>query len=72
MIYFLYFSLIYIFAWNIYMGVLYLLGWVCSFLVMMNGGGLPQLQEPGFYHGDLPLAPSPDRAVSCLPDPPII
>ena len=72
MIYFLYVSLIYIVAWYIYMGVLYLLGCFLSFLVMMNGGGLPPPQEPGFHHGDLPFAPSSDRAVPRYPNSSIV
>jgi hypothetical protein len=53
-------------------GVLYLLGYFSVFLVTMNGGGLPQPQEVGFHPGDLPFAPSPDRAVPHYPDPLIV
>ena len=67
-----YMFLIYIVAWYIYMGVLYLLGCFFSFLVTMNGGRLPQPQEPGFHHGDLPFTPSPDRAVPRYPNPSIV
>ena len=72
MIYFLYVSLIYIVAWYIYMGVYIYWDVFLVFLVMMNGGGLPQPQEPGFHPEDLPFASSPDRAVPRHPDPSIV
>jgi hypothetical protein len=59
MIYCLYVSLIYIIAWYIYMGVLYLLGCFFSFLVTMNGGGLLQPHEPGFHPRAIPHYPDP-------------
>jgi hypothetical protein len=72
-LFFIYFSNIHdTFIWYIYMGVLYLLGCFSVFLVMMNGGGLPQPQELGFYHGNLSFAPSSDRAVPRYPDPSIV
>jgi hypothetical protein len=59
--FFIYFSNIHdTFMLYIYLGVLYLLGYFFSFLVMMNGGGLPQPQELGFHHGNLSFAPSSD------------
>jgi len=38
----------------------------------MNGGGLPQPYESGFYPVDLPFAPSSDRAVPRHLDPSIV
>ena len=72
MIYFLYVSLVYIATWYIYMGILYLLGCFFSFLATMNGRRLSQPQELGFHPGDLPFAPSSDRAVSRHLDPSIV
>jgi hypothetical protein len=72
MIYFLYASLIYIVVWYIYMWIIYLLGCFFSFLVTINGVGLPQPHELAFYPGDLSFAPLPDRAVPRHLDPSIV
>jgi hypothetical protein len=53
MIYFLYVSLIYIIAWYINMGIYIYWDIFLVYLVTMNGGGLPQLQKPGFHPSDL-------------------
>ena len=71
-LFFICFSNIYIVVWYIYMRVLYLLGCFFSFLVTMNGGGLPQPHEQGFHPGDLPFTPSSDRAVPHHLDPSIV
>jgi hypothetical protein len=55
------------------MGILYIyLEVFLSFLGMMNGGGVLAPQALGFYPGDLPFAPSSDRAVPRFPDPSIV
>jgi hypothetical protein len=57
-----------IFIWgSIFIGIFFL-----NFVSTMNGGELPQPQEPDFHLGDLPFEPSPDRAGLCYPNPSIV
>jgi hypothetical protein len=60
--------MVYLYVGSIFIGMFFF----SVFLVMMNGGGLFQPQEPGFYPDDLSFVPSPHRVISRHLDPSIV
>jgi hypothetical protein len=59
--------MVYLYGGSIFIGIFFSI-----LLVTMNGGELPQPQEPDFHLDDLPFEPSPDRAGPRYPNPSII